>query len=187
MPLPPPLAREYACLVSDSLTLPRLDAAALRGAAVSWRDDLAALEAEIGRLQLVHERLCAKLDHAMSLVALLEEDVGSNSPSPLVMPAAPTTHVPQQADGLKGGDHPHLEADGDDTWIGAVRAWIYDAPLGLTFAEMREKIEESQEMSVRFQQSGKGYYNALSRLRSRGEIARLQWATLLSRGATGVW
>lgn len=56
-------------------------------------------------------------------------------------------------------------------WRDAIMTWLRAAPLGLTYAELRNLIDQSP-LRQRFIESEKGYYNAISRLAGHGEIVK---------------
>jgi hypothetical protein len=57
------------------------------------------------------------------------------------------------------------------TWVQAVTAWVASAPTGLTHAELKNQMLQS-DFGPKFRVSEKGYYNALSRLQNRQKIKK---------------
>lgn len=145
----------------------------LAGTVERWNLELREVVAEIEALVARRDRVQERLEHARKLLDLVKQDARAVTAPPKAAPTPKTMALlnanPQLP--LTAVELPTPQGE-KESWVGMVRRWVNEAPLGLTFPELRDKIEKDADASSRFRASEKGYYNALSRLAQRGEIIR---------------
>jgi hypothetical protein len=125
-----------------------------------WKADLLHNKNEIARLGSENQQIERKLAAASVFL-----DVDSVEPAPIVANSPAASKEEQEV------NKPRRKRRGDMTWADVVEAAVYEAELGLTYAEMRQ-IASNSELSAKFAQSDKGYHNAIGRLVRDGYIVR---------------
>jgi hypothetical protein len=137
---------------------------AARVAVTRWEEELATLERR-------RDGILQKLEAARSLLALLaEEDVSVSEDLSEQLEAQQPSNTQASADPELTAPLPDVPPDAP--WIDAVRTWIHSAPLGIGYPRLRAMMERTPGFESRFQQSEKGYYNAIGRLAGRQEIIK---------------
>jgi len=145
--------------MSDSVTPSSVTEAQFLATAVErWREEIRDLE---GR----RDAALQKLEAAIRLLDLVKGD-GLTAMAATHVPApSPPRLFPEIA------SRP-VEVRGDAPWPDLVRQWVGAARDGLSYHDLRTLIEANPTIAARFATSDKGYYNALSRLVNRNELAR---------------
>jgi hypothetical protein len=139
-----------------------------------WKGDLRRNREEISRLSDENKVIEAKLaaaalfldvdavPEAIEADAQVRPDASAELP-PASKPEPEASQPPRRARRRK--------ASGEPTWADIVMEGVQPAPLGLTYAEMRN-FAASSDLGSRLAQSDKGYHNAISRLAKDELIVR---------------
>jgi len=164
--------------MSDSEAPMSDEALILAGAVRRWQLELREVDEQLVSLQQRRGGLVERIDTATRLVELVKSDApGIPAPErPAPPPEAPKQDVQERLPLLGTPPPARVRMRPMDsrtsTWVEVVKHLTYAAPLGLTYAELRERVQADPVLAQRFAESEKGYYNALTRLATRHEIIK---------------
>lgn len=123
------------------------------GDLVSWREEIARIDAETRALATRRDLLSRRLEAAAEFMSLLRED-------------------PAGAPSGSGAGQPVEVADfGQINWVDIVRDGVGAYPMGVIMHEFKEEVADSPA-GARLRVTDKGYYKAIDRLVRRGELIK---------------
>lgn len=178
--------------MSDGSGFPIRAGASAADVLARLQSQLADLDRESARLAAERTKIVAKIDIAQQFLAIASEAEAGEPALPEAQDFKPDL-VTDRSDPEVEGDE---EDDASDpaslvsspdkmTWVEAVTRWVSSEPHGITHAELRDLMMQS-EFGERFKVSEKGYYNALSRLQRRGTIKKYR-GRLYSEGTLAAY